>query len=57
MTGKQIFRRTLKLLPALALAAALFWGYGELRDSIPNQLYVFSGEENPLEELRENPLE
>ena len=56
MTGKQIFRRTLKLLPALALAAALFWGYGELRDSIPNQLYVFSGEENPLEELRENPL-
>lgn len=56
MTGKQIFRQILKILPVLTLAAALLWGYQKLQDSIPDQLYVFSGEKNPLEELQENPL-
>lgn len=56
MTGRQIYRRVLTGVLILVLGAISVLGFREMKNSVPDRLYVFSGEENPLKELQQNPL-
>ena len=56
MTGRQIYRRVLTGALILVLGAISVLGFREMKNSVPDRLYVFSGEENPLKELQQNPL-